>query len=632
MYTREFIQTMIIGKIVPASFIVMISALLLAGNAAAQVKFTTVISSKEIGRADYVQVEFVVENARQIENLVPPTFPNFRITEGPIQSSGMSIVNGNTSQYKGVSFVLQPLKTGKFTIEGATATVDGKPMHSNPVHIEVSASGPPAPASQPGQPTLPDEAAVSSREYILRPGENVAEKIKKNLFVRVQADKTSCYIGEPIVVTYKLYSRLRSESRVTKRPSLNGFSVYDMVDPNTDQESIETLNGKQFTVHIIRKSQLIPLQAGTVELDPAEVENKVFFIRQTGAARKHRNLLDELFDPSSSEEGTETDQNITLSSQPLTITIKPLPEENKPADFNGAVGQFTMQAAVENTKMAARDAATLKVTVSGTGNLPIVNAPPVKWPDSIEAYEATAKEDIDKTVAPMGGSKTFEYVFTPEHQGNYSLSPVSFSYFDPSSASYKTLESQPIALVVGPAPKQKKSLQEGNPPAQPEGFARFFQQHLEWFFAILILSGLGVYLWRQNTRLKKADTGIQAVAKDQPAQTLRSAELPVPEPADPLVRARRLLSEGDANGYYTELSQVCWDSLRQKLHLQSSELNKPFVVQRLRMKGWDDQHIDRLEKLLAECEMNLYTPDHNVGNMQQLLQHAETILRNLREA
>ncbi len=251
---------------------ILFSGLFVAG----QVKFTMVASSQEIGRGDYLQIKFVIENARQIDQLNAPDFPGFTIVQGPIQSSGMSVVNGNVSQYEGLSFVIQPLKTGKFTIQGASAVVDGKKMRSNPVTITVTAvsSGNSnnniAPINPFAQLGMPDPSAANpmdiDREYLLKPGENIKEKIRKNLFVKVQVDKTTCYVGEPIVATYKLYSRLSSESRVTKRPSLNGFSVYDMIDPGTDASSVEKLNGKPFVVHIIRKTQLVPLQAGTVDL------------------------------------------------------------------------------------------------------------------------------------------------------------------------------------------------------------------------------------------------------------------------------------------------------------------------------------------------------------------------------
>jgi oxygen tolerance protein BatD len=630
MHTKDFIKPMIIGTHLHIKFIVLFATVFLTVCVTAQVKFTTVISSNEIGRGDYVQVEFIIENAKQIDNLTPPSFPNFKIAEGPIQSSGMSIVNGNTSQYKGVSFVLQPLKMGKFAITGATAIVDGKPMHSNTVIVEVNASGPPAnntPMSL--QPVWPDQPREAPAEYILKPGENIADKIKKNLFVRAQADKTTCFIGEPIVVTYKLYSRLRSESRVTKRPSLNGFSVYDMTDPNADIASVETLNGKQFAVHIIRKAQLIPLQAGTVELDPAEVENKVYFIKQsTNVPGRRHSLLDEIFGQSA-EEGTETNQDITLQSQPLAITIKPLPELNKPADFNGAVGHFTIESSIENKKIAATDAGTLKVVVKGNGNLPIVNAPQIKWPGSIEAYDATAKENVDKTVAPLGGTKTFEYAFTPQKQGSYILPAIDFSYFDPTSASYKTIQTQQLTVDVSAASKKKQFAtvykQETN------NIKIFFVQHLEWFFAILILSGLAIYLWRQNTRLKKAETKIKSAA--EPVKTIAENNIPfhIPEPVEPLIRAKRMLANADYKGFYKELNQATWETLRDKLKVPASELNKQHIVQLLKTKGWDEGTIALLQQTLNECEMNLYTPDYNETNMQQTLQHAEMIIKYVGE-
>src|SRR5258707_9340608 len=266
------IKSPVIAIILRLSFFLLITAL--PGlHAIGQVRFTTVVNSQDVGKTDYLQVEFVVENAREIDDLTPPDFHGFRIAQGPIQSSGMSVVNGNMSQYKALSFVLVPVKTGKFTIGGASATVDGKHMQSNTVTITVHPGGSGATGAHPApnggsnpfsnpffQPSLPDpfgrEPGEVEKDYVLKPGENVKEKIRKNLFVKVQVDKNTCFVGEPIVATYKLYSRLSSESRVTKRPSLNGFSVYDMVDPGSDPVSVEKLNGKAFTVHIIRKTQL----------------------------------------------------------------------------------------------------------------------------------------------------------------------------------------------------------------------------------------------------------------------------------------------------------------------------------------------------------------------------------------
>ncbi len=536
-----------IGTVIRFSLILWI-ALLPGLFVSGQVKFTTVASSQEVGRGDYLQVEFVVENARQIEQLTPPDFPGFHIAQGPIQSSGMSIVNGNMTQYKALSYVLQPTKTGKFTIDGATAMVDGKHMQSNPITINVTAtSSNPSGNNTPNNnnaflppsvrdPFGPAEPADIDREYVLRPGENIKDKIRKNLFVRVQVDKNTCYVGEPIVATYKLYSRLSSESRVTKRPSLNGFSVYDMIDPNADAVTVEKLNGKPYTVHIIRKTQLVPLQAGTIDLDPVEVENTVHFVRKDPRQEhKHSgNAIRDFFDQMAGEDemGPEVTDNVTLDTKPLPITIKPLPEENRPAGFNGAVGRFSIQASLANKNMSAQDEATLHVVVRGQGNLPVITAPSVSWPNGIEAFDPTAKEDVNKTVAPMSGSKSFDYVFTPRNPGHYTIPPISFPYFDPSSGSYKTAETTSLDIQVAPAlhkPGSSSTAARTSITSSENGLVSrlttFVQEHLEWIFTVLILSMIAVYLWRQNIRLKKSSPTQNEVDSDKPASATSGASI-----------------------------------------------------------------------------------------------------------
>lgn len=615
-------------------FAVLPVFLLLSHFGTAQVKFSTVASSHEIGRADYVQVEFVVENAKEIEHLEPPSFNDFHVVQGPIQSSGMSIINGDMTQYKSLSFVLQPVKTGKFTIAGATATVDGKLMRSNPVTIEVttnSSSNSAPPVSI--QPVWPGESMDMSREYILRPGEDIDEKIRKNLFVKLQVNKTSCYVGEPIVATYKLYSRLQSESRVTKHPSLNGFSVYDMLEPNGDAVSIETVNGKPFTVHIIRKTQLIPLQAGTIELDPVEIENTVHFIKTTQARRQH-NTLQDLFSQleEESDPGVPVIKNTTIDSKPVAITVKPLPEESRPLTYNGAVGKFAIEAGIESKNIMAQDAAILKVTVKGSGNLPVVNAPVISWPPGFDSYDPAEKENIDKSVAPLSGYKTFEYSFVPKEKGNYNIPAIEFSYFDPESSSYKTIESKPLTLEVAAAKIKNKSKTAVTPAASAEetedGVFPFIQQHLEWFGIVLILSGLAIYFWRQNVRLKRA-----RLAPDQgsASEMKGNGDIPILEaiPADPLLKTKQLLESADYKGFYNELNTVVWNAVSAELKLPSSELNKNNITQALRVKGWSQEMTNLLKDILNECEMSLYTPDYNFHDMQLLLQQASSLLERM---
>lgn len=646
--------------------------------ATGQVKFTTVVSSQDVGKSDYVQVEFVVENARQIDDLTPPDFPGFHIVQGPIQSSGMSIVNGNMSQYKALSFVLEPAKTGKFTINGAEATVDGKHMRSNAVTVNVHPGGsaPNNAKSQQGnsgnpfgspffQPSMPDPFGMNQeevdRDYVLKPGENVKDKIHKGLFVKVQVNKNSCYVGEPIVATYKLYTRVNSESRVTRNPSLNGFSVYDMIEPGSDAVSVERVNGKNYTVHTIRKTQLIPLQAGTIDLDPVEVENTVHFIKSGGhqgeghSGNSIRDLLDQLSDEA--DAGPEIAENVTLDTKPLPITVKPLPDENKPAAFNGAVGDFSIEATLNNRSVAAEDEATLHVVVKGKGNLPVIAAPVVDWPAGIEAFDPTTKEEVNKTAVPMSGSKSFDYIFTPRTPGHYIIPAVSFPYFDPAVQAYKTAETQPMDIQVTPPARRRVSpnaLNTAKTTVPASGFMGVIvlaREHLEWVFSFLLFAGVIIYFWRENLRLKKAGPVQQARASAAPQTAAVSRKAAGPERTDrahqhatmmatatyvpaapaanPLQEARQMLDAGDSKGFYGEVNRALWKAISNKLDLPGSELNKHNALLQLRLRGWDDTALLQLENLLGECEMNLYTPAYDRWNMQQLLGQAEWVLERL---
>ncbi|HUB60726.1 MAG TPA: BatD family protein [Puia sp.] len=657
-------------KLYLRSFFIVWIALLPALGVVGQVKFTTVVNSQELGQRDYLQVQFIVENAQQIDEFDPPAdFPGFHIVEGPIQSSGMSVINGNMSQYKGLSFVLQPTHTGKFTIAGATAEVDGKKMRSNNVAVTVHPGGTGAAPSNPGgfgggfpgmQPFGPDPFGPPApeavdREEVLKPGENIEAKIHKNLFVKVQVDRNTCYVGEPIVATYKLYSRLDAESRVTKNPYLNGFSVYDMIDPGTDAVSVEKVNGKEFTVHTIRKAQLIPLQAGSIDLEPVEVQNTVHFIKGGAGREPHRSgdRLQDLLDQLSGDDnaGPAIDENVTLDSKPLTITVKPLPEVNKPADFDGAVGSFTIEASLANKTVAAQDEATLHVVVRGKGNLPVVTAPTVNWPAGIDAFDPTAKEDVNKSVVPMSGTKSFDYMFTARDAGHYLIPAVNLSYFDPSSQTYKTANSEPLELQVTPAARQSR-------PASPvaavasastgDRLGGFLRGLLEMILAVLF--GLGVLWvwWRLNRKKNRAEPELQAMSGSVKPDAARSdaaksvaakpesaapsstaVYVPAAPAPDPLGEAREYFDNGDYKAFYREVNRALWKSIAKKVDLPSSELNKHNVIAQLELRGWDGPSIVSLENLLNECEMNLYTPAYDAYNMQQLLRQAEWVLDRL---
>jgi hypothetical protein len=593
----------------------------------AQVHFTAQASINDMGKSDYVEVQFIIENAKKIQNLEPPDLSDFTIVQGPNQSTGMSIVNGTMSQYKGISYVLQPKKTGTLTIKPATATIDGQVMQSNSLVIAVHNQGAHGKTNTPGFSPLPDPTWPTARppvdmDELVKPGENVDDKIKKNFFIRVEVSKTDCYLGEPIVATYKLYARLRSDSRVTRHPSLNGFSVYDMIDPSDDRVSVEKINGKNFSVHIIRKTQLIPLQAGDITLDPVELDNNIYFIRAEPNGAKTQDqglggLLDRLFEPELS--GTPFTRHIVLESKPVTIHVKPLPETGKPADFNGAVGKYSVQASFNAASVDTGDAAILTVQVKGSGNLPVINAPTVDWPSNMESYDVSSKENIEKSVAPLGGSKTFTYNFLCSKTGQYLLPPIKLSYFDPVSQSYKTVESNPLHITANPSKKKKISPTAVVSTKPVQNIGTFYI----WVAAaILFLSATSIFIFIQKKRNEKRKFELARLAELEKIKT-------VPVKTDPLKESRDLMMAGDFGKFYASVNRALWKAISDKLQLPASELNKLNIASGLRSRGWSDEEIIQLKNVLNECEMKLYTPEFSTTDMQRLFVSAEEITGKL---
>jgi len=498
-------------------------------------------------------------------------------------------------------------------------------MHSNPVMVEVVAGNANV---TPGGPSVAVPAPLPevNEEYSLAADETLAEKLKNNLLVTAQVNKTTCYEGEPIVATYKLYSRLRSESRVVKRPSLNGFSVFDMVEQENNSPTVESLNGKTYNVHIIRKTQLFPLQAGSFVLDPVELENKVRFVKtkEKKGKRSIQSFLDEFLNDDGGEDIQE--HNFTLGSKPLTIVVKPLPAENKPANFNGAVGHFTLDAAIKNREVAAGDAIELKLLIKGAGNFTMINPPVLNLPAGVQAYEPKIKEEVDKTIYPLKGMKSFDYILTGKDTGFYTIPPVTFSYFDPATASYKTAESEAFRVHILPAvKKESESKSVVSLPVFADGRLDGFPvKSILLALAVLFLVGLAWYQWSISKKpveqVKTENKVTPPVAKEQPSIVAK----------DLLQEARWALQTGESQRFYREVNKAAWKVITDKVNIPVTGLNKPNTIRQLQFKGVNAEVIEKFESVLNECEMALYTPVHDISDMNQTLNKAEDVIENLK--
>ncbi len=597
------------------------------GVAVGQVTFTTIINDKQPEISGYIQVEYTVENAKSIKGIAPPSFRNFRIIQGPVQSNGLSYMNGVLSHSKSVSLILQPLVTGKQLVPGATAFIDGRMMRSEPVLIDVREPGTKGNVTAPGMPPVyPEEEKRVDEEYVLRPGESVVDKIKDNLLVKADINKTTCYIGEPIIATFTLSSRLNSESRVLKRPSLNGFSVYDMIEPEANSPSVQSIGGKYYNVHIIRKTQLFPLQQGTFIIDPVELDNKVRFLKkgvnETGNRNRIRELLDEFV---REEPRSEIEHNFTLASKPVTITVKPLPVTNVPAGFNGAVGKFTIKADAATGPIAAGDAITLQVEIKGEGNFTVINAPMLVLPPGMESYEPVVKENVDKTIYPLSGTKTFDYTFIAKDTGMYNIPAVAFSYFDPKEELYKTARTDSFNIRVIPALTKKNPENEvvyAEPLKSSDESDSIPFTAVILLLAIFFFAGVGIQHERRKRRKKRR---MQSVTSSAPVE----AEVLQKVTPEPLKEAKRALQEGRSQQFYSAVSNDIWTALSGKLDIASTNMNKSNAVLQLKSKGADNTMIDEMNAVLQECEVALYTPGHTEADMQQILVKAESVISYL---
>lgn len=609
--------------------------------AMAQLKFSASVSSAQISKNEMVQLKLSVENARQVEHINPPDFKNFTVVSGPNQESGMTMINGAVKQFIAINYILKPKSPGNFTIAAATAKADGKDLKSNPVTIQVSNSLAPANSGGSGfnapfsgmDPFADAAPETPFRDNILKKGENPAAKVNKNMFVKLVLDKTSCYVGEPVVATYKLYTRLKSESNLVKNPSFNGFSVIDLQQGDNGSYRRESVNGRDYNVYTIRKVQLYPLQSGKLELEPAEVENNIYFIKEEYLNRQSNVLSDIFGDPADAAVPPEGIENhkVTLQSQPAAVMVKPLPDTNVPAAFKGAVGNFTIESMLEKNGFTTDDAGKLKVIVSGEGNLQLVNYPEIQWPQGFEAFEPAATDDINKTTVPVSGRKIIDYSFTVATPGNYVLPQVKFSYFDPKTGRYKTDSTKPILFTVAKGTGKKAPIVTDTKPTSNSSLDQFISNR-RWVIstvAVLIICGLIIWLTYDKKKeaalvKAKADTAAMLAAQEEQQQAVIEIE-----EKNWLENTALLLQGESSTAFYKELNIALKSYLAKKLQLPVETINKKSITEELDKKNISVHTSIQLQQILSDIELQLYTPFAAKEKMQELYNSTASIIQLL---
>ena len=606
-------------------------------NIFAQVKFSAVCPNKQIGKNDYLQVQYIVENASNVEEIRPPSFDNFSVVSGPNQQTGMSNINGNITQFVSLEFILKPNRTGNFTLGPGTAKANGKTLRSNSLSITINNSSSQNSTASPGPSALSPFANIFSDpiyeprvkqfdDYILHKNERVPEKIKKNLFIKVSVNKTSCYVGEPIVALYKLYTRLKSESNLIKSPSFNGFSVSEMELPDNYTLRTEKYHGREYSVYTLRKVQLYPLQPGTVDLDPIEVENRITFLKEEYANEQNGDVFYDMlrdFANATTPSDAVVEQKVTLKSDPLNIVVSPLPEASKPSDFKGAVGDFAINAEVQKQKMTTDEAGKFIISISGSGNMQMINTPVVSWPQEVESFEPKSSEDVDKAAVPLRGMKKFSFPFTVSKPGKYVLPAVKFSYFDVTTHTYKTISTKPVNIDVkkgkGIEPFIAGHFVNANKNNSPSFGDKIFA--LKWFLiaALVLLTGLTFWLIKRSRKNNQVPVLIKTEDKN-----VEEVEEEIPK--SPLLQAEEMLSENNASNFYPVINHCLRTYLSIKLNFPERELNKKKINELLDKYNVGVGTTIMLTSLLENIELNLYAPFAPANQMKEVYEKASEIV------
>jgi hypothetical protein len=392
-------------------------------------KIRTLVPSAPVAAGVAFQVQFVVTGATDVQVTQPPSCDSCRLVSGPYQYKGTLREDGKSLPVENITYTLLPLLPGKRTVRGITvATKAGGVLKSRDVPLIVVASAKTTPGPTAAQTVVSLYAPAQASR--LRPW------INQNVFLLATLNKNTCYLGEPVVATFKLYARLSASSELVKSPGFYGFSMLEMSTVAERAGHVETLNGITYNTSVLRRVQLYPELAGRLTIEGMHVENTVEYADSLHPSEK------------------QTVQTESVSA-PMAVLVRPLPEK-KPETFSGAVGSFRLSLRLLDSLLPLNRRGTLVLTLTGAGNFLQFTAPPVKWPQGIEALDSVVRDRVNNQLAPLAGTRTVVYHFTADTAGAVSLAPIAFSFFNTQLGTYETVASDSITFHVVSAARVQK--------------------------------------------------------------------------------------------------------------------------------------------------------------------------------
>lgn len=545
---------------------------------------------------DQFRLTFTV-NTQKVKDFRAPSIKGFEVLMGPSRSSQNStqIINGKVSSSSSITYtyILMAGKEGTYNIPAASIVADGETKISNSLQIKV------LPADDASASSAQGGSASSSRSQAV--GSKITDK---DLFITASASKTKVYEQEAILLTYKVYTVVDLRQLYGDMPDLKGFHTQEVELPVQKTFSLEHYNGRNYNTTVWRQYVLFPQQSGTMEIPSITFDGVVAQRINNG------DPFDAFFNGGTNY--VEIKKKIVTPK--LKINVAALP--SKPADFSGAVGTFTMASSINSKSVKTNDAVTIKLIVTGTGNMKLIGTPEVKFPQDFEVYDPKIDNQFNLTREGVSGSKTYEYLAIPRHAGKFTIPAVSFTYFDLKTKTYKTLKSEEYVInvekgqgnadqVIADFTNKESVKMLGNDVRYIKRGATQFAQRGDYFYGttaywmwyiIPFVLFVGVILMYRKQAMDNANTAKMKTKKANKVAVKR------------MKLAGKLLSENKKNEFYDEVLKALWGYISDKLSIPVSQLSKDNIEQELSRYGVNEELVKAFINVLNDCEFARYAP------------------------
>lgn len=556
---------------------------------------------------DQVRLVFTV-NSQDIKDFRAPSIKGFDVLMGPSRSqqSSIQIINGKRTSSSSTAFtyILLAGSPGTYTIPAASVEVNGEKVFSNAISIKV------LPQDQNSGNSGNNRGGSASSSRSQAAGSRISAN---DLFITATASKTTVHEQEAILLTYKVYTVVNLRQLYGKMPDLKGFHTQEVELPQQKTFTLEHYKGRNYNTTVWSQYVLFPQQTGKLEIPSITFDGVV--AQQT--------VSDDPFDAFFNGGGyVEVKKKITTPK--LVINVQPLPA--KPAGFSGAVGEFKLASSINATDVKTNDAVTIKLTLSGTGNMKLIGTPEVKFPQDFEIYDPKVTDDYKLTNSGLTGTKTFEYLAIPRHAGNFTIPAVEFTYFDLKSNSYKTLKTEAYNLKVAKGQgnadqvisdftnkesvkmlgKDIRFIKLGDSSLRPKG--DFFFGTVGYYLCYLIPLLLFV-VFAVIYRQKALENANVAKVKTKKANKVATRRMKL---------AGKLLAENKKNEFYDEVLKALWGYISDKLSIPVSQLSKDNIEAELTNYGVPEALIAEFIGVLNECEYARYAPGNENEAMDKV--------------